>query len=35
MELINNVIGSIQRKIQRVIQDEGKSDDRLSEKLER
>jgi hypothetical protein len=35
MGLINNLIGSIQRKIQRVIQDEGKSDDGLSKNLDR
>jgi hypothetical protein len=31
MGLINNLIGSIQRRIQRVIHNEGKSDDGLSE----
>jgi hypothetical protein len=35
MELMNNLNGSIQHKIQRVIQDEGKSDDGLSENFDR
>jgi hypothetical protein len=35
MGLINNLIDFIQRKIQRVIQDEGKLDDGLSENCQR